>query len=125
MRTQDYDDDDDAFDERGILRDGRVGRMPLMMRDAIHNDLAGTGHRPGFSYTHDATARARVNAAHERYEQSLCDAWHGPIHEVADEQTDLAISDAAAHTDRMTPRPMEEVYRLYDEALRDAWKTSR
>ena len=114
--------DDDAFDEDGLLKDGHGVRVPLMLKDALHD---GFGGKPGFAFARDSASRDRVAAAYESYEASLCDAWRAPIGEVADEQTDLAVSDAAAHSDRTEPRPMDEVYRLYDETLASAWKTPR
>jgi hypothetical protein len=112
--------DGDAFDE-----DGYSVRVPLMMRDALHDGHGPLGRRSGFVLARDSASRDRVVAAYDSYELSLVDAWRGPINNAADEQTDLSVSDAAAHNDRTEPRPMDEVYRLYDEALHDAWKTSR
>jgi hypothetical protein len=118
--------DDDAFDEDGLLKDGHSVRVPLMLKDALHDGLGGApGRKPGFAFTRDSASRGRVAAAYEDYEEAQQNAWRGPIHEVADEQTDLAVSDAAAHKDRTEPRSMEEVYRMYDEALASAWKTPR
>ena len=115
-------DDDDEF-----LQDGQIGRVPLMLRDSQLPDGYGSrvGHKPGFAFTRDSASRDRVAAAYESYEASLQDAWRGPINEVADEQTDLAVGDAAAHSDHTEPRPMDEVYRLYDETLASAWKSPR
>jgi hypothetical protein len=122
MRTL-YDDDVDAFDEDGLLKDGHSVRVPLMLKDAMHDGFGGApGRKPGFAFTRDSASRARVAAAYEDYEEAQQSAWRGPIHEVADEQTNLSVSDAAAHNDRTEPRPMDEVYRLYDEELSVQWK---
>jgi hypothetical protein len=112
-------------DDEDELLDGQHARLPLMLKDAMPNGLAGTGHRPGFAIIRDDASRARVAAAYEACEISQQNAWRGPINNVADEATDTAVADAAAHADRAEPRPMQEVYRLYDETLRAAWKMPR
>jgi hypothetical protein len=38
--TRQRHDDDDAFDERGILKDGRSYRVPLRMMDSMQRDVA-------------------------------------------------------------------------------------
>jgi hypothetical protein len=43
--TRQRHDDDDAFDERGILKDGRSYRVPLRMMDAMQRDVARHGAR--------------------------------------------------------------------------------
>ncbi len=118
-----YRHNDEEKDE--LLQDGQIGRVRF--RDSQAHDGRGgiPGHKPGFAFTRDDAALARVDAAYEAYENSLQDAWRGPISEVADEHADLAVSDAAAHSDRTEPRPMDEVYRLYDETLASAWKSPR
>ena len=101
--------DDDAFDEDGLLKDGHSVRVPLMLKDALHDGHGPPGRRSSFVLARDSASRDRVVAAYDSYELSLVDAWRGPINNAADEQTDLSVSDAAAHNDRTTPRPMEEV----------------
>ena len=90
-----YDDDDgDAFDERGLLKDGRRVRVPLMMRDgmsplqrSVAEDAAARRfglrnaldlHQPGPRFCTDAVA----NDAREQAYQEMCDelvnAWRTP-----------------------------------------------
>jgi hypothetical protein len=81
-----YRDDDDAFDERGLLRDGRVYRAKLTMmdHDPTHRrrivDASGDAlglHRPGYR-VFDVDDVGDVKAeARRRYEQELCDSWRG------------------------------------------------
>ena len=120
--TRRHNPDDDEDEE--LLQDGQVGRCKMMMKDAMGDDTP--GHRPGFVHLSDEAARARARVARDRaledYENSLTSAWRGPINDVADEQVDTAVADAAAHADHTQPRDMKDVYRLYDETLRDAWR---
>ena len=90
--------DDEAFDERGVLRDGQRLRVPLTLMDGIdpmqqavareslrvtdgQGGVAGL-HRPGFRiFATDATSeamRAR-DAAYRDYEQSLTTAYKNPV----------------------------------------------
>jgi hypothetical protein len=81
-----YRNDDDAFDERGLLRDGRVYRAKLTMmdHDPTHRrrivDASGDAlglHRPGYR-VFDVDDVGDVKAeARRRYEQELCDSWRG------------------------------------------------
>jgi hypothetical protein len=115
------DDDDDAFDERGVLRDGHRFRVPLMMQDAMQRDIAShaarlhdgrggpVGHRPGFIYSTDA-ATQDVAQAYAEYAQQARDAWKSPGHEV--EIKPLVLTGDAR----------EDVYRARDAADADAWR---
>jgi hypothetical protein len=98
--------DDDQFDERGIVRDGGVVRVPLYLRDGItpNPDLTPTqrsvaqharrfadgrqrlhdgrghapGNRPGFVF--DTIDRATVDAVEQAradYQDDLVNAWRG------------------------------------------------
>jgi hypothetical protein len=115
---------DDADDEDGLLQDGHIGRVRMMLRDGMGDDTP--GHRPGFVHLSDEAARARARVARASaladYEISLTSAWRGPISDVADEQVDTAVADAAAHADHTTPRPMSQVYEIYDAELENTWR---
>jgi hypothetical protein len=81
-------DDNDDFDERGVLKDGRRMRVPMSAMDGevsrhdtgLHD---GSGnrrlihHQPGFIVS-DAFAveeRQRVRDAYDAYERDLVAAW--------------------------------------------------
>jgi hypothetical protein len=78
-------DDDDAFDERGLLRDGRIYRVHMSMRDAmwardqqrspvLHDGRGGpVGPRPGFILS-DASNDQRQQA-YADYQRDLLDAY--------------------------------------------------
>ena len=53
--------DDDAFDEDGLLKDGHSVRVPLMLKDALHDGFGGApGRKPGFAFTRDLCFRSRA-----------------------------------------------------------------
>ena len=58
MATNDDDDDVDAFDERGLLRDGKRTRVSLMMRDGCFGAAT-----PGRQRRFDDESRVRFTAA--------------------------------------------------------------
>src|SRR5580658_1684162 len=90
-------DDDDAFDENGTLKDGRTYRVPLRMMDAtdrvwisqmeteilrrrtnkkLHDGRGGpVGHRPGFVVADDAADNRQRRDAYTVYVHDLQDAW--------------------------------------------------
>jgi hypothetical protein len=88
-----YADEDDAFDERGVLRDGHSTRLPLMMRDSLQDDIARhatvrsslhdsanrlPGHRPGFVFDSSGSNVERQKA-YEEQDAYLRDAWMHPV----------------------------------------------
>jgi hypothetical protein len=86
------DDDDDAFDERGLLKDRHTTRVPLMMRDgmspiqrAVMEDKAArvgfddsaARHQPGPVHC-DAAGIERKAEAYRQMCAELQDAWRTP-----------------------------------------------
>lgn len=84
-----YQDDDDAFDENGILKDGKRYRIPLRMMDslqrAVHDHAAARQavriidaplHQPGF--VRDMRAVADRQAIYDEYDASVSAAWKNP-----------------------------------------------
>jgi hypothetical protein len=97
QRTLDgFEDDDDAFDENGILRDGHRARYPMTMMDSGFDDTqravardaherrvatrfglsdGSALHRPGFRHNvNDIGLDARIEA-HEQYCDELENSW--------------------------------------------------
>jgi hypothetical protein len=77
-------DEDDAFDERGMLKDGHVARVRMSMRDAMMmrdrprvTDAFGNrpGHKPGFIVSNDARQRDARAQAYADYERDLARAY--------------------------------------------------
>ena len=64
-------EDDDVFDDLGLLKDGKRWRVSLRMTDSLQ-----FGHRPGF--VTDVRAASDREAAYREYERSLQDAWKNP-----------------------------------------------
>ena len=139
-RTNRYNDEDDALDDRGTLRDGRRARLPMMLRDGygdalvhrpgyaytrsnfrprarVHDGAGGkVGHRPGFVFDRDVYARDATVVEYDRYDQALVDAWKGN-----DREGYSACSEGAKATgDAMS---VDKAYSAYDAGLREAWRT--
>jgi hypothetical protein len=73
--------DDDAFDERGILKDGRTARVPVRLRDYAAGMSPVQGCKPGFRFATDSQSRQRRQAVNDAYAQSeaaMCSAWKNP-----------------------------------------------
>jgi hypothetical protein len=128
--------EDDNFDQYGILRDGAVARVPMMMRDALTS-----GHRPGFRLG-DADMRDAKQRARDAYETDLTNAWRdggrkitqrnpqGRLMSVLEEEEE-DVTDAMPpvrdgrtldqirhdHQERMT-----RLYAQYDAEQRDEWR---
>ena len=122
-----YDDDDDTFDENGLLRDGHRSRVPMMLRDADSltplqhavaqdavarrfglrdgNDL----YAPGPRYCTDAAGLERKARAFAEMCDELQNAWKTP-----------SVASAGWKTNNTNDR---EVARVHDtgDAVRDAY----
>ena len=124
MPKRQHDIDDDAFDERGLLKDGARVRVPMMMRDGGMSDVQ----------------RAVAEAAGVRFDDSACRHQPGPARVV-----DQAALDARVEAYRQMVRDMDyrtapkppapaadhvmndrEVARVYDtgDPVRDAYLDS-
>jgi hypothetical protein len=79
--------DDDVFDDRGLLRDGKTYRVPLILRDAdtlspvqreVLADVAmrdAALHRPGPRFCTDAAANDAKAQAYAESVEELTTAW--------------------------------------------------
>jgi hypothetical protein len=89
------DDDDDAFDERGILKDGAHYTVPMKLIDSWGRDVHfedtvppirdGDGRplcQPGFARAATTkaadSARAARRAAYDAYDQTIGEQWRNP-----------------------------------------------
>jgi hypothetical protein len=146
-----YEVADDAFDERGILKDGRSVRVPLMLTDAepVRSPIylsdgspapAPLLHRPSQVRLSDAQIDIRKRALAERSAR-LRDAWRGsPMAPDDDDVFDLAsriapmLGLAPPHRN-VTRSPMDAdpdaeidprqaAIDARSRWKRDAWKTS-
>ena len=80
--------DDDPFDERGVLRDGKTYRTPMYMMDSLQRAIATSGaritdgagkgglalNRPSFRVSDTSAGDARQRARDD-YERDLTSAW--------------------------------------------------
>jgi hypothetical protein len=132
MRQQHrYEDDDDT------LLDGAVGRVPLMLRDAmtplqrsvaqrslatqLHDGNGGAvGHKPSFVYSTDASLNDAKELAYAAYDAELRDAYKHPKGWRGDLDASDEARDALAVMDER-----ERAYRERDEADANAWRGPR
>ncbi len=134
-------DDDDAFDERGICKDGRGVRVPLFLTDGWRAPIL---HRPGSVRLSDAQIDVRERALAARSAR-LRDAWTGKPWEPDDDDAfDMASriapmlglapphrnvarspmdADPYADQDPAAIDPREAALAARDKYKRDAWKT--
>lgn len=117
-------DDEDAFDERGILRDGKTFRLPMRMADSLQRQVRDFAaqqlrdarpplHRAGFVYR-DAAARQIVQDAYRDYDLRQGEAYKTPSVKAAPDATD---SRRAAAEDRT-----HDCYSEYDARVASAWR---
>ena len=130
-------DDDDDFDERGILKDGHKIRVSLMMRDGmsplqravaqhsvamrLHDGFGGpVGHKPGYVFSTDASLNDARELAYAAYDAELRDAYKHPQGWRSGLDASDEARDAMAVMDER-----EAAYRLADEELCNAWRGPR
>jgi hypothetical protein len=130
--------DDDAFDERGILRDGRTARITMAMRDSaeqwrgdMHRHLwrdretedamTDIPRRPGFT----CDALDRIEEAYQKVEQRDANAWrnlrsHGDA-DVRGMQQDAQL-DAELTLAANIDDPVQRAYAEAEARDKHAWK---
>lgn len=90
----------DAFDSRGLLRDGYTMRSKVMLRDGVPSPVA------------DAAEVLRKREQIDRYNARIGDAWRNPPAVV-----DTVDARSAAHA------KLGNVYERYEQRLVDAWRS--
>jgi hypothetical protein len=108
MKRRNFDEDDSALDEHGVLRDQHSARVPLMMRDAA-------------SVTPVQRAIAADSAVHWR---DAADAHFGRAVKVtAGDGSTRGLHKPGFRVDRrVATDERAECYRLYDEEIGRAYK---
>jgi hypothetical protein len=113
MRTRQR-TDDDAFDERGILRDGHTARITMAMRDSTdqwRGDMSRHLHRDSRDL---ADRRRRETRKYDPKGRLLSTAEE-------EEEQDDGLRDAAPRRPHFTDAALDEIERVYQEVeLRDA-----
>ena len=127
---------DDAFDEHGVLRDGKTVRVSMQMRDAAMLRHAGqrqqttaritdgTGnplglHKPGFR-VRTGDNRQAIKDALAEYEAEMTNRWRD-----GDSDDENYYSDTGTHhgADSSTRhRQVDQAYQEYDRQLANAWR---
>ena len=110
--------DDDAFDENGVLKDGRTVRVGMRIMDGrntpVHDGMGGTRmHQPGCRYGSEF-AELRRAEARDAYVRQISEEWRGPASQQVDPEP-VACRAVAR----------DEPYEAYDEWLRNAWRGAR
>jgi hypothetical protein len=125
-----HDDDD-------MLRDGDIGRVPLMLRDTmtplqravaqrslatqLHDGNGGAvGHKPSFVYSTDASLNNAKEQAYRLYDEEVAAAYKHPKGWRGDLDANDEARDALAVMDER-----ERAYRERDEADANAWRGPR
>jgi hypothetical protein len=137
------DDDDDDFDENGILKDGGRMRVPMYARDALQRAVAadsarfwprdraplvtdaagGTAglHRPGFRISGSDAQRVTQdhmkNEALAEYDRTQADAWK--------HHADKPRPKQNAGADAFSMDARQAAYQKYDEEAQQAWRHAR
>jgi hypothetical protein len=91
MNKRQIDDDDDLFDEHGLLRDGKTYRVPMSARDSLTplqravaasqlHDAHGrpAGHRPGFVFDAGSDARDAMRELYRQHDAEEAERWRRP-----------------------------------------------
>jgi hypothetical protein len=126
-------DDDEPFDERGILKDGRSARVPMMMRDAMsplqravaqHSRGGPVGHKPGFVYSTDASLNDAKTRAYAEYDAEQRDAYKYPLgfRGARDVTSDVHNGPKEQRQDTMSVDQREQAYREREDADANAWR---
>jgi len=127
----DQDEEEDVFDENGILKDGKTYHVPMRMMDslqrAVHDHAAQIleGHlrRSGIheqGFLRDASTvdhRKRMRDEYARYDREISEQWKNPWH---------SVTTTASSQDREVEQPLAdarlEAYRLYEKQISERWR---
>jgi hypothetical protein len=139
-----YDDEDDPFDERGVLKDGRRLRVPMSAMDGVQRAIAAdlarrvrlrfadgssdpVGHRPGFIIAED-NGRAVIDAAYRESVRELQLAWRKPGGDQSPIPSAAPMSAADALSTDLTTLmarlndARRSAYESYVHELTNAWR---
>jgi hypothetical protein len=143
MKMRHDDDDDDAFDERGVLRDKHSVRFSALFMDSsqryaddilrrefgdggdnVIRDAAGrpAGHRHGFLIGPSSDASKAAATAYDERSRKLADAWRHPtpVKSHRDETNDE--SQSRQHSQGDAEAQAADARSAYIAGLRDAWR---
>ena len=115
-----YDDEDeDAFDERGLLKDGRTSRRSLMMKDGMSD----VRHQSG--PVCDAAGLERKAQAYQQMCDDLQNAWRNPPPSASDARKPNNMSDREVTRLHNTGDAKRDAYFDNLEDLKTAWARGR
>jgi hypothetical protein len=132
------DDNADAFDEHGLLKDGKTFRVPMRLMDKadrewlsemeremkdrqtnkkLHDGLGGpVGNRPGFIVIDDNVADKERRDAYDGYSHDLQKAWR------ADDASTYNIEHTIRPKDNKTVDERTNAYLDYDSYVSNCWR---
>ena len=134
----DQDEEDDVFDENGILKDGKTYHVPMRMMDslqrAIHDHAQRVKvrihdaplHAPGFVFVQDARIVEERRKIHDeiydKYDETVSNAWKDPT-----TSRNGFVGSQADESDRQgSGRDAKDAkraaYAAYDAYIANAWR---
>jgi hypothetical protein len=121
----DMNDDDDVFDEHGVLRPGRSIRVRMTAMDAAVIGLDGSVlslHRPGFRISADEALQDTRERAYQQAKRVAEEAWKSPQRREQDaEAAALAAHDAVVSADD-SRKIRDAAWHRMVERMCSAWK---
>jgi hypothetical protein len=140
----DDDDDQDPFDQNGLLRDGRRLRVPMMLRDAdsltplqraVAEDAvarrfglrhAADLHAPGPRYCTDRAGLERKARAYAEMVEDMTNAWRTPAaHHGVTDASARKTNDREVARVHNTGDAKRDAYLDYVADLTSAWQRRR
>ena len=149
MKRNPVTEDGDAFDERGLLKDGRSSRVGMMMRDSLTpvqqavldrqtSMMTDVLHKPGYVLdTRTEHQKKSVEDAYAAADLRDADAWRGDKpKDAAPDDLDhkrqaaaeaLWRANAASFVNAMrgAPNDLAAAYALADQADASAWRKGK
>ena len=127
------DDDDDAFDENGVLKDGHSYRVPMKMLDSlqkeIHDHTAAFRkvriidaplHQPGFVRTSRPVAER--HAIFDGYDVRVSNAWKNPPTSRKGVSGSQAAESDRQGSGRDAKDAKQAAYAAYEAYIANAWR---
>ena len=79
MANKTTDDDNELFDDAGILKDGVRLRTPMYAMDSVQRSIRDAMHpslsKPGYRFLTDAESKQRIDDAHAEYRREISERW--------------------------------------------------
>ena len=126
-------DEEDAFDENGVLKDGHSYRVPMRMLDslqrAVHEHVAGRQkvrihdaplHQPGF--VRDARSVEERRKIYDEYDGTVSNAWKNPPTSRKGVSGSQAAESDRQGSGRDAKDAKQAAYAAYEAYIANAWR---